>query len=248
MKNLILIIAICISYSVHAQDFLKKNFDAQSINNIEIDAEWCDVKVTFEDISEVRLSFDITINGQSAKKAIEIEDKVRSGKLRISTSLDYDQIDEMVTLIYRDGHRLTMTKEAFNEGKDSFDKWEHMNTGYDTDGQITIVLPKNKIIDIKTTYGDIDAVYSNSVSKHDLTLHSIYGHVDLAIPASLSADLEMASGYGEIYTDLNFDISKNYNKRSDCNFGDHIKGKLNKGTNGAIDLEATYDNIYLRKI
>ena len=241
-----LLILCCIT--LQAQDAYTKTYTTNDVQEIKMKFEWGDLDVSFSDIEEVKITYDLTINGKRMIEAIDLSDIKKNGVLRLEGDLDFDEIEEQVTLIYHGNKKITMSKEEFNNRESSLEEWDMMNTGYNFDGQINIVLPKNKIVNLETTYGNIELAFDGGKRRHDLSVQSTYGHVDMSIPASISTDLDLSSSYGEIYSDLNFEVSTNYTKRRDCQFGDHIKAVLNTKDQGSIALEATYDNIYLRKI
>lgn len=249
MKRLLhtTLIILCCTY-LQAQEAYTKTFKTNDIKEIELEFKWGDLNVTFADVDEVKVTYDLTINGKSVTNAIDLSDIKRKGILKIDGDLDFDVIEEQITLIYHGGKKVTMSKDEFNKRKSSLEDWDMMNTDYNCEGQVNIVLPKNKNVRLEATYGNIEVAFDGSQKRHDLSVHSTYGHVDMSIPASISTDLDLSSSYGEIYSDLDFDVSTNYRKRSDCQFGDHIKAVLNTKDQGSIALEATYDNIYLRKI
>ena len=234
--------------TIQAQDIYTKSYATNDVEKVQLEFMWGDLNVTFADVNQVEVTYNLTVNRKSVTDAIELSDKKRKGVLKLEGDLDFDEIEEQITLIYQGEKKVTMSKDEFNKRKSSLDKWDMMNTGYDFDGHITVVLPKNKIVKLETTYGDIEVAFDGSKGDHDLSVLSTYGHVDMTIPASISTDLDLSSSYGEIYTDIDFKVNPNYTKRQDCQFGDHIKAVLNTKDQGSIALEATYDNIYLRKI
>ncbi len=233
---------------LQAQDSYSKSYKTNDIEVVDLNFKWGDLNVTFADVDEVKVSYDLMINGESATEAIDLIDKKRKGVLILDGDMDFDKVEERITLIYHGDRKLTMTKDEFEQREASLEEWDMMNTGYNFDGHINITIPKNKIVKLETTYGNIEIMFDGSKREHDLSVHSTYGHVDMSIPASISTDLDMSSSYGEIYSDIDFRVKSDYTKRSDCQFGDHIKAILNTKDQGNIALEATYDNIYLRKI
>jgi len=97
---------------------------------------------------------------------------------------------------------------------------------------------------IKTVYGEIEATMNNISSEGSISLYSVYGLLDVTVPASTESDIEISTPYGEIYTDIDIDVStssnmKRLSKRK-------VRGTIN---GGGIDmtLKSGYKNIYLRK-
>ncbi len=98
---------------------------------------------------------------------------------------------------------------------------------------------------VKSVYGDIEAEFK-VVKGTSISLHSVYGHLDVSIPKSTKANLSMKAGYGEIYSDLNVNITSTSN--NDYGYGSNkVKGTINGGGID-ISLTASYEDIYLRGI
>jgi|GEM_PF-5386497 len=247
ITTLICVITFCIQL-VNAQQSIQKSFPINGIDEVQLDINWADVIVTYEDINEVQVDYDVTINGTYNNDAIEIESKVRKGKLLIETNIDFDDIDKMVTLIDHNGNKTIMTNAEFEKSDIRRSGWNSMNFGYQTDGQVTIKIPNRLKTSIEATYGDIEATHPGLSSNHELAFHSTYGFVDLSIPASTATDIDLSTSYGEIFTDHDIKVTDDRTKIKDCQFGDHVVATLNGQPKGSIALEATYDNIYLRKI
>ena len=97
---------------------------------------------------------------------------------------------------------------------------------------------------LNTVYGDIEGSFEKVSSKSDVSIYSVYGHVDVTIPASTKADFRLNAPYGQMFTDLDLDVSSKTN--TGHSKGSRITGSLN---GGGIDfsIKASYDNIYLRK-
>ncbi len=98
---------------------------------------------------------------------------------------------------------------------------------------------------INTVYGSINATFNQVNQDNSITLHSVYGNVDVSVPTNTKANFKLASSYGKIYTDLDLKIeNESGGMRSLSN--SRIDGTLNGGGVG-FSIKATYKNIYLRK-
>lgn len=91
---------------------------------------------------------------------------------------------------------------------------------------------------IRTIYGHVEATLGSTVK--DISIVSVYGYVDLTVPAATKADLRMETSYGEILVDPDFKIE--FSSTSD----DRVSGKMNGG-GVAMDLTCNYGKVYLRK-
>lgn len=98
---------------------------------------------------------------------------------------------------------------------------------------------------IKTIYGSIEAKFDEINQDGAIQLESVYDFIDVSLPSSTKADIILQTPYGEIYSDVNIEVSqdgKGMRKVSSKS----IKGTVN---GGGVDLniKASYDNIYLRQ-
>ncbi|GLR17353.1 DUF4097 family beta strand repeat-containing protein [Portibacter lacus] len=97
---------------------------------------------------------------------------------------------------------------------------------------------------IKTVYGDIEAKFASLNQNSSVSLNSVYGFVDAAIPSTSKARLNLRTPYGQIYTDFDIKVETTDGMRSLTD--KKIEGTVN---NGGVDLilKSGYENIYLRK-
>lgn len=98
---------------------------------------------------------------------------------------------------------------------------------------------------INTVYGQIDANFEKAPTANAVSLHSVYGNVDVSLPAGAKADLTLSTSYGKIFTDLDIEMKKEESGMREIS-SSKISGTLN---GGGVDmrLKSTYKNIYLRK-
>ena len=246
MKTLLLLIIVTSPFGLVELFNDSSEPMTSSIEKVDIESTYGDLNVTFENISDVVIDHNITVNGQDAGEKMEITKKERNGTLYIDIELDFDDFEEMVTIKTQSGERIRLTSSEFEDQQEKWSGWNKMNFGYDVDGSITIKVPHHYSSKIESTYGTIDLVCNKVPSNFQLEAISTYGDVDIAIPPSTDASLKMSTSYGLIYTDHDIEIP-NKKKNPNYQFGSQIKAKMGSGT-GKIVLEATYQNIYLRKI
>jgi DUF4097 and DUF4098 domain-containing protein YvlB len=98
---------------------------------------------------------------------------------------------------------------------------------------------------INTVYGQIDATFEKAPEADAVSLHSVYGNVDVSLPANTRADLTLSTSYGKIFTDLDVEMKKEEGGLREIS-SSKISGTIN---GGGMDmrLKSTYKNIYLRK-
>jgi len=58
----------------------------------------------------------------------------------------------------------------------------------------------------KTVYGDLESVFSSVSQSNPISLVSVYGHVDVSVPSSTKANLNVKTNYGALYSDLDIKI------------------------------------------
>lgn len=98
---------------------------------------------------------------------------------------------------------------------------------------------------INTVYGQIDAVFKTAPQADAVSLHSVYGNVDVSVPSSTKADFTLSTSYGKIYTDLDLKMEKEANGLRAIS-SSKISGSLNGG-GISFGIKSTYKNIYLRE-
>ncbi len=96
---------------------------------------------------------------------------------------------------------------------------------------------------VSTVFGKVEATFTELSQQGPTSLVSVYGIVDVTLPASSKADLMIKTPYGEAFSDMNiqFPDADGMKKVSST-----IKGTLNGGGVG-LDLKSSYKNVYLRK-
>ena len=119
------------------------------------------------------------------------------------------------------------------------------------DGEVTVSTVHNSVIlnnvsgsiDVKTMHGDIDANFA--AVKSALTLNSMHGHIDVALPVATKANLHLETNWGEILVDPDFKIE--IPSSGDLvKYSDNVDGKINGGGID-VDLSSMHNNVYLRK-
>mgnify|MGYP003575253305 CR=1 FL=1 len=97
---------------------------------------------------------------------------------------------------------------------------------------------------INTVHGDVDGAFG-AQPKSPISIESIHGHVDIALPVATKANVKLSTKLGEILVDPDFKI--NIEKSGDMvKYSDNVSGKINGG-GVDINLSATHNNVYLRE-
>ena len=95
-----------------------------------------------------------------------------------------------------------------------------------------------------SVHGDIDVIFATVAQDLPISVASVHGDVDVSIPSSAGADLTIKTAWGEVYSDLDINVTtademKVYGAKK-------INGKLNNG-GVAMAISSTHGNVYLRK-
>jgi len=99
---------------------------------------------------------------------------------------------------------------------------------------------------VKTLHGNIESVFNTISQEGTINLVAVHGFVDVSLPSSTRADLKLKTQHGEIYTDMDIEISKSDENTSD--FGNKVVvGKLNGG-GVSMTISSNFHEVYLRKI
>ena len=96
---------------------------------------------------------------------------------------------------------------------------------------------------VKTVYGEVEANFTKVSQTGSISINAVYGLVDVSLPSSTKANLELSASYGEILSDMNVEVEKSGDLRSLSST--KVKGTLNGG-GVLISLKSSYENLYLR--
>jgi len=126
---------------------------------------------------------------------------------------------------------------------------------------------------IKTVHGSIEIIFEKVAQANSISLYSVYEFVDVSIPSSTKANLNMSTTYGEIFTDLDIETARKKEtatsqENSNIKYvgNDEVENENNHKRNhnscqstnnditgiingGGVDLvlNSTYSDVYLRK-
>lgn len=97
--------------------------------------------------------------------------------------------------------------------------------------------------------GDIDIIFDIVSQESPMSIKTINGEVDLTLPGSAKANLELYSLHGDIYTDLDIQVDKGEQEEDNLRFlggSSEVIGTLNGG-GVKMDISTINGNLYLRK-
>lgn len=95
---------------------------------------------------------------------------------------------------------------------------------------------------INTVHGKIEAKFSSVNQSSPISIISVHGLIDVALPANTNANLKIGTGWGEIYTDMDIKFDQS---QKEMRSSTKVSGTLNGG-GVAINMSTSHSNIYLR--
>jgi len=269
MKNKTILAALflCCTFSLVAQTSIQRNITNANGKTIVMDFNRANAKIIAWDKNEVSIKGSVSINNGDHDENFTIDIEEKSNEINIETFVkDIKNLPKMIVIRGQDEKHYfkdnaegrKALKEFKRKTNSEYNSWSE---GVHTEISLEIHVPKNSNlsieslyghvklenvtsqVDVENTYGHVDVKMGNTFSKA-MKLHSTYSFVDVSLPASAKLDVKLNTGYGEIYTDLN--IQQEDSSQHRRNFGSKVSGVLNGGGT-PLQVEATYNNIYLRQ-
>lgn len=97
-----------------------------------------------------------------------------------------------------------------------------------------------------STSGDMEITFSGVSSATPTSISLVSGYIDVTMPASTKANLNLSSISGEIYTNMDLSMKGDKEDMERLGGGHEIEGALNGG-GVEMDLKSVSGDIYLRK-
>lgn len=97
-----------------------------------------------------------------------------------------------------------------------------------------------------STSGDLEVTFSSVSSATPTSISLVSGYVDVTMPATTKADLNLSSISGEIYTNMDISMKGDKEDMQRLGGGREIEGSLNGG-GVEMELKSVSGDIYLRK-
>ena len=238
---------------------LSKTFDKEyDFDQGEVSVSNTNGNITVEswDRDQVQIHAEIEVRSNNRGRAEEFMEKVRikveRGSGRIEISPDYPHSDDSGLIQALFGNSKPNVKVDF-EIKVPKNVELHAKS---VNGRV-FVSGIDGVADLSTTNGQInaeqmgDAVNAHSTnggihveieryrSKHDISLHTVNGGIELSLPGDIDADINLSTVNGGIHTDYPVKVEGEFGKKN-------IHGTINNG--GAnIELKTVNGGIKLLK-
>ena len=268
MRLIVSLLIYCFITQVSAQDGFERKINLQGIQKVEANFEWGDISVKNYNGSELQIVGNVSINLHENDDAFKLDIVRENGAVKVSSGIeDWKDLPQYVTL-YQNGQKIY---ERVGDPKNM--DWNDIKSKYQDAGgsysfgplieiELTLLVPEDLPLSIETEYGSLEvldcknplalkaiyghllAEFSDRSGDEDCSLESTYSFVDITLPSDSKYNLTLQTNFGEIYSDLDFNINKE--KSIDKIFESKVVAALNRG-GAPLQVSAKYNNIYLRK-
>lgn len=248
MKRFIILLAVCMGVSAHAQNTYTKSLSG---------VEWVKIESKSDIIVQTYDKNELMIKGSSSTSIAE-----RAKGLKLVGEGGSDNTD-VGFYVVQDGNTLLVKNLRKSEAAHIFlpasqkiavkSTWSGDIEIDGFTGEIEADAKLNGSIDIRNANGpitanalngNIDVIFDRVKQESPISIYTTNGAVDVTLPGNTPADLSMNSTNGDIYS--NFDLTPVEKEGMRSISTRKVKATIN---NGGVDisLKSTNGNIYLRK-
>lgn len=240
MRTLIFAIISFVTVSLAAQTPVTKSFATTPGQKILLRFDYPElIKVSTWDKNEISITGKVNINGGEHDDAFELTGSVSGNTMTVENRIkNLKQLPQRIA-IKRGEERITFkSKQEFEKYSEQNGRnFEYTTYGVDMEIVLEIKVPRNSETRIESTYGMVEIRDFNG----PLTVDATYGGVDVTVQANATGELIAETGYGQIYSNLDF-------RFSGSDFKDfHTQVVAKPGTGPRYSFESKYGNVYLRK-
>jgi hypothetical protein len=242
MKSIYFLIAtiLCCS-NLNAQVNVSKSYNTDNIKKVKIVFDYPKlVQLKTWSKNEIGLEAKVSINDGLNNDAFVISESTADDVLSIKGTIkDVSSLPRKFSIL--SGSSKTTFKSI--EELKKYQKENNLNTNFnyssnvDVEITVTVFIPEKLATEVTCTYGLIEVQDFAA----PLKATSPYKGVDVVIAKENIGKLSATTSYGEILTDVNFDIIEKENK----DFYTYFKANVGNGFN--YTLSSTYGKLYLRK-
>tara|TARA_R110001599_G_scaffold314673_3_gene523118 strand:- start:1869 stop:2642 length:774 start_codon:yes stop_codon:yes gene_type:complete len=250
-KNLLAIALFLVAYTVQGQDFKlavsgQKKVVIKEVNRVSVEAyDGTEIQITSSNKDEDRSERAAGLKSLSARG----EDNTGIG---LSVKTEGGQITIVQVARRADGKYTIKVPKSMNVKIEHTGNYEGGKMEvYGISGELEISGNFNNVYMegitgpalVNTVYGDVEVKFTSLSQAGPTSLLSVYGDVDVTIPANAKANISAKTPFGEAYSDLNIEFPKTDGMRK---VSSTVEGTLNGG-GVKLDIQASYENVYLRK-
>ncbi|MEM7108034.1 MAG: hypothetical protein AAF519_07395 [Bacteroidota bacterium] len=233
--------------SAGAQKRIEENFDLQGKQKLEVNFKWPKlIRIQNWEGQTVKITGEVLINNGENNDAFTLRAKVFNDQMVITSTIENIEDLPKKIMIKRDGMKHFFNTGDWNDPEiqnflEEKDSGHHSYTtvGVIKEIQIDVYLPRGIEVAINAKYGLVEV---NNIS-NPINVNAKYGGIDMAFGTS-DKKLEAKTRYGEIYSNLPFDLESN--RRG---FDDREKWTIvsYKGRSSKTVLESKYGDVFLRQ-
>lgn len=240
MRTLIFILITFVSGSLAAQTPVTKSFATSASQKILLRFDYPElIKVSTWEKNEISITGKVSINGGENDNAFELIQSVSGNTLIVENRINNLKNLPHRFTISRGEEKITFkTKQEFEKYRQEHGgDFKYTSQGVDIDIALEIKVPRNMETKIEATYGMVEIRDFSG----PLTVDATYGGVDVVVQPSTTGELVAETGYGEIYSNLDFKASGGVSEDF------HTRISFKPGTGPRHSFESKYGNVYLRK-
>ena len=242
LKILFLIVALVTPVKEYAQTAIDRTLPVKAGQTIDMHFDYPElIRVTTWERNEISITGSASINGGENDDAFILEGATAGDVVKIRSEIKgLKQLPHRI--VVTEGERKIMFRD-----KAELEKYQAANGkvhnsiswGPDIDIRLEIKVPANTETKITSVYGLVEV----SSFAGPLAVTSTYGGVDAALVERSVGELTAETGFGQIYTNLDFKFSDEQRKSRD--FYTFVSAK--PGSGARYSFESKYGNVYLRK-
>lgn len=250
MRRYYLLLLLWSSWASTAFSQEMKNYDFPKGSNstVNIETHFPElVEITNWDGNTIKVEASVNIDNGNHNDAFELNTRTDNGTFYISSNIKNYKSLPRKYIVKIGGQEYTSESEKGIQEliKEKGNAYTWMSEQVLMEITLKIFIPKGMKVNAYAHHGGIEIRNFEG----EIRASSKHRFVDMAVAANGKLQVEMATRFGEVYTDLKLDFDSRYQELSKGSDRWNIsKGTLNGGTATSIYLESKHGNVYLRKV
>jgi hypothetical protein len=197
------------------------------------------VRISTWEKNEISITGSVSINGGENDDAFELVQSTTGNKIYIENKIrNLKNLPQRITVSRGSEKLIFKSKAEYNKYcEEAGHDYTVKSWGVDMDIVLEVKVPRDFETHLTCVYGmaEVKNFYA------PLTVEATYGGVDVSVQEKITGELIAETGYGQIYSNLDF-------KFSGSEFKDfHTKVSATLGSGHRHSFESKYGNVYLRK-
>ncbi len=248
MKNwCVVLLAGFVHLNSQAQELKTYTFPVGSIREVQLETVYPElIEISSYQGNEVKIEASVYINNGTHNEAFKLDSRQSDGTLYLSTNIENLKELPRKYLAFIDGNQyVSETEKGLNEliqQKGNHYTWRSEQVLIEV--KLKVWIPKKLSVVANAQHGGIEIRNFEGTIK----ANSKHKYVDMAISETDKATVELATRFGELYSNLDLSFVSAYQTAEGSDRWNITKGTLNGGSNqNQIYLESKHGNVYLRK-